>query len=145
HPRGTADNIANVLLFLPFGAALALIGLRPLRAGLVGMLVSLMVEIAQLLVISGRDSTPADLISNTVGAALGAWLLLALPRLMRPATERLRRQLLTGAVAAVAATIALTGYLQSPWFPDADYYGQWNEFRGSYHAYSGTLLAASVG
>ena len=145
HPRGTADNIANVLLFLPFGAALALTGLRPLKAGVVGMLVSLMVETAQLLVISGRDSTPADLISNTVGAALGAWFLLALPRLLRPATEGFRRKLLAGAVTAAAATIALTGYLQSPWFPNADYYGQWNQFRGSYHAYSGTVLAASVG
>lgn len=144
-PRGAADNLANVLLFLPLGFALALNGFGVRRAALLGMAGSLVVEAAQLSIVTGRDANPADVISNAAGAALGAWLALTLPRLLAPATERLRRRLLIGAATLTITTVGLTGYLLSPWFPEADYYGQWNDFRGSYQAYSGTVLAASVG
>lgn len=64
---GTA---ANVLLFLPFGAALGLRGFGPGTTLVLGLLVSGAVEAAQL-VVSGRTTSVDDLLLNTTGALLG--------------------------------------------------------------------------
>jgi glycopeptide antibiotics resistance protein len=65
---GTA---ANVLLFLPFGAALRLRGYGIGTTAVLGLLVSAAVEGAQLLFISGRTTSVDDLLLNTTGAVLG--------------------------------------------------------------------------
>jgi glycopeptide antibiotics resistance protein len=57
-------------LFLPFGAALALLGRGPLVTAALGCLTSTSIELAQLLV-PGRTSATDDIILNTVGALLG--------------------------------------------------------------------------
>jgi glycopeptide antibiotics resistance protein len=69
---GTA---ANVLLFLPFGAALRLRGLGIGTTALLGLLVSAVIEGAQLLFVSGRTTSVDDLLLNTTGAVLGSALL----------------------------------------------------------------------
>ena len=68
------DWIANIGLFLPFGAAYAWggTGRRLVRqAALVGLLCSLAAELAQVFT-HDRAPTVADLIANTTGAWLGA-------------------------------------------------------------------------
>jgi glycopeptide antibiotics resistance protein len=77
------ETAANVLLFLPFGAALRLRGLGIGRTALLGLLVSAFVEGAQLLVISGRTASVDDLLLNTLGAVVGNALL------MRPTRDTL--------------------------------------------------------
>jgi glycopeptide antibiotics resistance protein len=71
-----ATLAANVLLFMPLGAALA--ARHPERSGwwLVGVAagVSLAVEVAQALMDLGRLADVTDVIANTAGAALGAAL-----------------------------------------------------------------------
>ena len=68
-PRGLADALLNLVLFLPLGFALAGI-VRKLPALLLGSLLSLVIEVAQL-GIPGRDSSLSDLLFNTVGTAVG--------------------------------------------------------------------------
>ena len=78
---GAADNTlllaaaANVLLFIPFGAALNLRGLSLNRTILGAFALTLCVEGAQLLFVSGRTTSVEDLILNTLGAMLGHALL----------------------------------------------------------------------
>ena len=72
-PVGTelVEMVLNVLLFLPFGAALSL---RRISIGvtiLVAAALSATVELAQLLVISGRTTSVDDVLLNTIGALLG--------------------------------------------------------------------------
>jgi VanZ family protein len=68
------DDISNVVLFLPFGAFAALGGWRRgsiiVRAGLL----SLAIETSQYLFVGGRDSSMSDVVTNTIGATLGAFL-----------------------------------------------------------------------
>ena len=89
--RGTADAIVNLILFAPFGAGLRLARLPPLRAILVGALLSALVELAQT-VIPGRDPSLGDVLFNTLGTGFGFGLAACAPRLARlpdPAAARL--------------------------------------------------------
>lgn len=65
---------ANVALFLPIGFASTLaFPSRPWRhIGLLGLLISGCMEVGQLLFLHNRFSTPADLMTNTSGAVIGA-------------------------------------------------------------------------
>lgn len=73
-PREVAEGLLNILLFLPFGAALRWLGARLPSTILLGFLLSLAVELLQRFVIPGREGELQDLITNTIGAMLG-WLL----------------------------------------------------------------------
>src|SRR5438477_1941760 len=72
--RGIADALINVLLFFPLGAALAATGMPWARCLLGGALLSAAVEFAQMY-IPGRDPSLGDVLSNTLGAGLGAALM----------------------------------------------------------------------
>ena len=71
--------IDNVTLFVPLGAALAAAWTRrrPHAVLLAAVLVSVAVEAFQWAVPSGRIANSADVLANTVGAALGIGLALA--------------------------------------------------------------------
>ena len=68
---GGVDSILNVLLFFPLGIGLALSGIPWKRAVLTACALSLTVETAQFLFVPGRDATLGDVVTNTVGGALG--------------------------------------------------------------------------
>jgi glycopeptide antibiotics resistance protein len=68
------DVVANVLLFVPFGAAAAAGATEPRRARLAmyaGLAVALAVELSQVYT-HNRIATTTDVITNTAGAWLGA-------------------------------------------------------------------------
>ena len=65
------DVVLNVLLFLPFGISLGLLGASALVSTGIGALASTGIEIAQLW-IPGRMSSVHDVLSNTLGTLLGA-------------------------------------------------------------------------
>jgi glycopeptide antibiotics resistance protein len=65
------ETVANVLLFMPFGAALRLRGVGVAEAVLFGLLLSTIVEGTQLLLVSGRTTSTDDLLLNMFGAAVG--------------------------------------------------------------------------
>lgn len=72
HPFDLASAVANVAIFVPVGALLALRTGRA-RAVLAAAAFSATIEVLQLAV-PGRTTSVDDLIWNTTGAALGAWL-----------------------------------------------------------------------
>lgn len=107
------DDISNVVLFLPFGAFAALGGWRRgsiiVRAGLM----SLFIETAQYLFVGGRDSSMSDVVTNTIGATLGA--LLAYPALWAMvARGRAARRWLRWTGAAVVAFTVVVSSLMLP-------------------------------
>jgi glycopeptide antibiotics resistance protein len=65
------ETATNLLLFVPFGAALRLRGLAIARTAVLGLLVSAVVEGAQLGLVSGRTASVDDLLLNTLGAVVG--------------------------------------------------------------------------
>lgn len=68
--------LANIALFMPFGAAMAWRGSRLLKTVAIGVLVSTLAEALQYVGGQGRIAQLEDLIYNTLGAALG-WILAA--------------------------------------------------------------------
>ncbi|MBV9880310.1 MAG: VanZ family protein [Gemmatirosa sp.] len=95
---GGADFVANVLLFVPLGAALVLAGLSWRRAALLGAAFSLGIETAQWLVIAGRFATLSDVLTNSTGTLVGATIATWRHEWLRP-----RRRVATWLAAAAAA------------------------------------------
>ncbi len=69
------ESVLNVLLFVPFGAALALRRLSLGRTVVAAVALSAAVELGQLLVVPGRTTSVDDLLLNTTGALVGHVLL----------------------------------------------------------------------
>lgn len=72
--RSLLDAILNVLLFVPLGAGLALLGVTTRRAALLGFALSVTVEILQLTIVPGRDPSLRDVLTNGLGSLAGVWL-----------------------------------------------------------------------
>lgn len=112
-PHGGADVARNVLLFLPFGLALGLAGLRVRVAVLVALATTLSIEGAQFTVVDGRAATASDVVANTAGAFLGALLAASWRRLLHPGRAGARRLAALGA--AVFLLVSAAGaWLVSP-------------------------------
>lgn len=67
------QGAANVVMFLPFGALVASVTMRPLWwvSGVAGLALSLTVEAGQALFLPARDASAGDLATNTAGALVG--------------------------------------------------------------------------
>jgi hypothetical protein len=108
--QGGADVVANLLLFLPFATGLRLAGWSWRRSVAAAASVSFTVELLQYLVITGRDASLSDVLTNTASGAMGATLGGVLPALMAPSPARASR-LLIGALAAPLALLAGSAWL----------------------------------
>ncbi|WP_309616971.1 VanZ family protein [Salinibacterium sp.] len=88
---GWIEFAANIVLFVPLGLLLTLLFRNPWAGVIAGMVVSIGVEIAQI-VIPFRQPTVRDVIANVIGAGVGAsvgWLVLS--RRQRRASRIARR------------------------------------------------------
>ncbi|WP_295789773.1 VanZ family protein [uncultured Microbacterium sp.] len=67
------DFVLNVVLFVPFGAILALsVRRRPWIVILVSLIVPVLAETVQAFFLAGRTASVADVFANVVGAFVGA-------------------------------------------------------------------------
>ena len=108
-----ADIISNIALFVPFGAALAALGVRPSRAVIIGIGASCVIELLQYSGHPvGRTSSIADVFSNGTGSLVGAFVLAQASSFTHPTAARAARmaQLWTVLIVAVfsACTVALS-------------------------------------
>jgi hypothetical protein len=142
--RGLADALANVVLFAPLGASVALAGVPWRRATLVaGALLSCLIELTQF-GIPGRDPSIGDVLSNTAGVAGGVLLVVTAGQWLRPAPARAR--ILACVWTAGAAGVAwATVLLLQPSFPKSIYYNQWTPDLGHLEWYRGRVHGAWVG
>lgn len=141
--RGLADSIANVLLFLPFGFAMAACLGSLARPILAGLALSVAIELAQL-VVPGRYTSPWDVLFNTAGAGIGVALFRSAPVWLRP-TGALRAVLPLAAFAA-ALTILIGGAaLLAPQTLPGPLIGQWTHVYEGAPSYDGRIIEAYVG
>src|SRR5882724_7729315 len=120
---GLLDVLLNVLLFIPLGAGLRLLGRSWRQVTLLGAALSFAIETAQYFAISGRDASLGDLLTNTAGAALGA-LLAASWRVWLVPTPRSARLLSLAAALIWLSQVAVTGAAVRPALPPTVYWGQ---------------------
>jgi hypothetical protein len=113
---GGADVFLNILLFVPMATGLRLLGWSWLRVVATAALVSLAVECLQYFVVSGRDASLSDLLTNTGGAAIAAAVAPWLPDLVTPAPRAAPRRLVGAAVVWLAA-LGVSALAMMPWVP----------------------------
>jgi hypothetical protein len=114
---GGADVALNLLLFMPLGAGLALLGWSWGTVVAVCALLSLGVETLQFAAPTGRDASLSDLLTNTTSGALGAALARQANRLLAP-EPLLARRLSLAAAAGWLALLVFTAVSMRPWAPD---------------------------
>ena len=108
------DAVSNVVLFLPFGVALALLRLRVWQAAVMSALLSLLVESLQAAGIPAlRSPSAADIVTNTLGGLGATWLTVQAPTLWRP-TLPLARRLLLAWTGVVTGCLILTSVALQP-------------------------------
>ena len=139
--RGSADLLLNVLLFAPLGAVLGRLGLGPVLVAGIGLALSLGIEIAQT-IIPGRAPTWRDVVTNSVGAGLGAVTVQWMVPLVRSAWAR-PLAWVTGGLAV--ATIALTGWLLHADIKRSSWFGQVAPRLGHLVPWDGQMDSVSVG
>ncbi len=98
------DVALNILAFLPLGIYLKMLGLSLPKTTLVGAAVGLSFELIQFSFAMGRADI-TDLLTNTLGATLGAGLYILFRRLFK-APEKLDRLLLWLATAVSCLALA---------------------------------------
>jgi hypothetical protein len=139
----SADAVLNVLLYVPFAFGLRMAGVSPRRALLVAVACTVSIELLQMKVIPGRFAGMDDIITNSIGGALGIVLAERWPRILFPTATQCRWLAIGGACAWVT-TWAFTALLLQPSPPAADWWAQVPS-QGVYHEdFKGTVLRATL-
>ncbi len=142
--RGGADVIANIILFVPMGVALALQGWSVRTKLLFAFGVTLFIESAQSTVIPGRDASLGDLLFNTVGAAVGIVLTMSVLHWILPrGKSKSLLQVIGGVFPGLA--IILTGFLTQPQLDADRYRSQWTQRLSQTDWYRGKLDSVYLG
>jgi hypothetical protein len=119
-----ADTLLNVLLFLPLGIALERVGASPKRAFIISLLFSALIGFLQATVITGRDSSLRDIITNSAGGWLGAALSQSWPSLVVPPFSRRKWWALAMTILWPAVITATVWSIEPP-IQDRRYFGQY--------------------
>ena len=118
------DALLNVVLFVPFGLALRATGISTARTMLLSAASSVMIEVLQYTVVTGRFSSVLDVITNSLGGLVGA---VGFGIMVRWLAGDVRQPAVAGAFAAawwVQCLVTAWGLL--PWLPTGPgFEGQW--------------------
>jgi len=117
-PRGLADWILNLALYIPFGVLARRLGARYSTVVLAGLSITIGIESLQFF-IAGRDASIGDIVSNTMGGAIGGLLASAIPTLVRPDRGQASR-LSIGAALVLSGSVWLLAALLEPRFPSSE-------------------------
>jgi len=131
-----------VLLYVPLGFALRYGGSSLPRIVATGFLLSLSVEVLQL-VVPGRFTSSADLVANTIGALCGGLLAFDPGMWLRPG-ERSARYLTWGWACLASALVTLSCFALTPVLPEGQIFVGWTPDLGRHAQYPGEVIEASV-
>jgi hypothetical protein len=145
HPTpDVRDFILNLALLAPVGAGLRLRGWRP--GALLACVLALSggIELLQLLLPIGRDASLVDIVANTAGAGVAAWVV---PRISwgLGASAKEARWLAATALLAWGAQAVMTAWALQRDIPvAAQYYGQWAHVFGGMVPLAGVVTAFTI-
>lgn len=141
--HGAANLVRNVILFIPLGAALALL-LGPGRRALLAVaFVTATIEALQFH-IPGRNPLLVDVLANFSGGALSVAAVRWRHSWLRPSAD-------CGAILSLLVAIAGAGlFLTSTWLfavdlPRSQYFAQWTPDLGHLEKYDGRVIDARIG
>jgi hypothetical protein len=142
---GSVDFLLNILLFVPLGIGLAAAGFSWRRAVVLAGLTSLTIELLQMKVIVGRDASLGDLLANTLGAGLGAFLAAHWRQIVLPGAHGARKMALAYAVGLLWIW-AGTAWALGPALPQGvRWFGAWAPEFGNFERFAGKPLMVMAG
>jgi VanZ like family len=141
--RGGLDVINNILLFIPMAVGLRLAGFSVRAVALTGAALSLSIELLQWTVVTGRDASLSDVLTNSLGSWLGAFLGTHLKTLLYPARHQAVRLVLAAGGLWVASELGSASLLR-PWIPDHDLRGVWSRSSYGQSRFSGRVISATL-
>ncbi len=137
------DAFLNVLLFIPFGLGLRLMGLSRRRAFMIGVVTTITVEVAQL-AIPGRDSSIGDVLTNSLGILIGilcadGWRLVLVP------TKEQAGWLASGWAALWTLVLVSSALLARITLPSTAEWGVWEPALLNRVRFTGIVIGATAG
>lgn len=141
--RGGVDVVLNILLFIPFAFGLRLSGIATKRVILASFLLTALVEFLQYTVVTGRDSSLSDILTNTLGGTLGALLAGHIDTVFRPSAPAARRFALAWTAVWLGVS-GVTALALRPWAPGGPFLVQWARERPPHPPFGGKVTAASL-
>jgi VanZ like family len=141
--HGGVDVINNALLFIPFGLGLRLSGIRARTALATGALLSLSIELLQWGVIPGRDASLSDVLTNSLGTALGVTLGAYHRRLLDPSPREALRLALAAGFLWLLTQLATAALLQ-PWVAPHELRGMWARSAYGRPPFDGQVVSATL-
>ena len=133
------DALLNVVLFVPLGLALRATGISTARTMLLSAASSVMIEVLQYTVVTGRFSSVLDVITNSLGGLVGA---VGFGIMVRWVAGDVRQPAVAGAFAAawwVQCLVTAWGLL--PWLPTGPgFEGQWAHVMPGFVPFEGLVL-----
>ncbi len=142
HPS-VSDILRNVILYMPLGFGLRQLGLRSRSSVMVGLALSALIEAAQISVITGRNASVTDVLSNTAGTAAGVWLAAHWFTILSP-TAIARSRLFFCASGGLLAILVATAMGLRASLPGGRYRVRWAPQGSGQDWFHGQLLDACV-
>ncbi len=140
--RGTGDALANLILFAPLGAALAVIGYFGFLPVFYAFLLSCGIELAQM-IIPGRDPSLGDVAFNTLGALVGLVVARVGRHWLAP-DARTAARCSAGAGVAAVCVFGLTAWMLTPIFTASSYRAWWTPALDELAWYRGRVVQTTL-
>ena len=142
-PLGGVDFSLNIVLFVPFGLGLMWMTSQWRRSALIGAITTLCIESFQWRLIPGRDASLGDILANSMGTVIGAWLAVAGLRWLN-ATRMNARKLAAFASLLTIGAVYVSAWLLLPAQTSDQQWVQWTPRRRALDLFQGRLLAVSL-
>lgn len=143
-PLAGVDILLNTLLFVPLGVGLSLSGLSLRKAVLICFALSLSIETAQAFIVRGRDSTLSDVLTNTLGGAIGIWSARTAPMWLAPSRKTAAWLAAMWGASWLLIQI-VSSYVFFPSLSLSQYYGEIAHQRGGRAMFHGQVDSARIG
>ena len=141
---GLVDVLLNVLLFVPYGAALFLLGMPWRKAFILILASTITIELLQLKVVSGREASLSDILTNSLGGSAGFFLARNWRRVASPVPEE-SQWLMGAALGAWLGVQAFAAWGLHTELPRSLYYGQWAPALAQFDQFTGTVHRVELG
>ncbi len=141
--HGGADVLLNLLLFAPMAAGLRLFGWSWWRVVVTCAALSMTVELLQYSVLPGRDASLSDLLTNTAGGAVAAWVGGRLVPVLLP-DEALAPRLFLGGIALWLGVTVFSAVALRPWAPRGWLRSECTRSETTPHRFVGTVSRVRI-
>jgi hypothetical protein len=140
---GLVDTLLNILLFVPYGMALAAAGATRRRTLALVLATTVAIELLQMKAVAGRDASLGDILTNCAGGMLGAWLVTDWRRFVAPRAREARRLACLAAFSWLGLT-TVVGWLEERVVPNQRYNVHFGPAVAGHDRFAGRVLGAEV-